>query len=224
MSSALAFAIAAAILCAGAAFWVLRAYRRASAGEDARALPALLGAALVIAATLGVYLFIGRPALPDAPYAARLEALKQRDPTTFTAEEALAILGEAARDHVNDPRPLIYSGEVYMQMGDAEAGARAYDAALRRDPNSIEAMLGLARAMVAIDEGRVSPEALALFERVGAATNDPAPWIYQAMAAMQSGGDARPFWSEAYRRMAPDDPRRTMAERIINGEAPDASP
>ena len=222
MSSALALAIAAAILCAGAAFWVLRAYRRG--GEQARAQPAFLGAAVTLAVTLGVYLYIGRPDLPDAPYAIRLEALKHRDPTTFTGEEALAILGEAARDDISDPRPLLYSGQVHMQMGDVEAAARAYDAALRRDPNSVEAMLGLGRAMVARDEGMVAPEALALFQRVGAVSDDPAPWIYQAMAAMQGGGDARPFWGEAYRRMAPDDPRRAMAERIINGETPNASP
>lgn len=203
---------------------MLRAYRRASGGGEARATPAFIAAGVTIALALGVHLVIGKPGLPDAPFAARLEALKHRDPTTFTAEEALAILGRAAHDDPADPRPLLYSGDVHMQMGDAEAAARAYDAALRRDPDLTEAMLGLARAMVARDEGRVSPEALALFQRVGAVSDDPAPWIYQAMAAMQSGADARPLWAEAYRRMAPDDPRRAMAQSIINGEAPNASP
>ena len=68
--------------------------------------------------------------------------------------------------------------------------------------------------------GRVTPEALAQFQRVAASTNDPAPWIYQAMAAMQDNNNtqARRFWGEAYARMAPDDPRRDMARRMSAGE------
>jgi hypothetical protein len=47
--------------------------------------------------------------------------------------------------------------------------------------------------MVSI-EGRVTPEALALFQQAGALSDDPAPWIYQAMAAMENGrDDARRF-------------------------------
>lgn len=217
----MAFAVflVAAVLCAAAAAWGLRAYRRAESG--ARAAPALAVCGLVAAAALGAYIIIGRPDLADAPYAQRLEALKQQDPTSYSAEEAIAILAEAARNHPGDPLPHLYTGQVLLQAGSAEAAARAFDAALRRDPGMIDAKLGLARSMVQIDEGRVSDEARALFEEVGALTSDPVPWIYQAMAAMQSGrdADARRFWGEALTRMAPDDPRREMAGRMSRGEA-----
>jgi cytochrome c-type biogenesis protein CcmH len=225
VTSALAVFIAAAVLCAAAAAWVLRAYRRAAGGGEAPARPAFIVVAVTIAAALGVYIALGRPDLPDAAYASRLEALKQRDPTTFTGEEALAILHEASRDEPTNPLPLIYSGQVYMQLGDAENAARSFDAALRRDQNNVEAMLGLGRAMVARDEGVVSPEALALFQRVTAQSEDPAPWIYQAMAAMQDGRDAdvRRLWGEALQRMAADDPRRAMAAQFASG-ATNAAP
>ena len=53
--------------------------------------------------------------------------------------------------------------------------------------------------MVRMDGGQVSPEALALFQRAGERPNDPTPWVYQAMAAMQAGQDreAGRFWGEA---------------------------
>lgn len=218
MGSAIMVFAVAALLCAAASLWLLTSYRKADKG--AKAAPALIVCAIVSVVALGGYLVLGRPDLADAPYAARLDALKQRDPTTYTADEALAILAEAARENPGDPRPHFYSGQVLLDAGRAEEAARAYDAALRRDPNNIDAMLGLARSLVQIDGGRVSEQARALFQQVGAATNDPAPWIYQAMAAMQSGDDsnAQLMWGEALTRMAPDDPRREMATRMSRGE------
>jgi cytochrome c-type biogenesis protein CcmH/NrfG len=153
--------------------------------------------------------------LPDAPYAARLEALRHRDPSTFTSDEALAVLDQAAKQHPGDARPHLYAGELLLQEGRGEEAAREFDAALRRDPRLPEAMMGLGRAIVRIN-GRVTPEALAQFQQVAALTTDPAPWIYQAMAAIQDGraADARRFWGEALARMSSDDPRREMARRM----------
>lgn len=208
-----------AVLAAAAAFWVLRAYRRAGGGAtDAR--PALAASVLVILAGLGVYLLIGSPELPGASYAQRFEALRERDPRTFTVEETVVIWTEAARQHPQDPIPRFYLGNALAQMGRPREAARAYDAALQRNPEMAEAMLGLGRAIIAIDEGPISPEALELFQRASALLpDDPRPWIYQAIAAMEQNreADARRFWGEALARMAPDDPRREMARRMSTG-------
>lgn len=215
MNSSLVIFVVGAALIAAAAFWVLRAYRR-NADIPVRPAPALMTCGLAAAAVLGLYLAIGRPDAASAAYAARLEILKQRDPTTYNADEALAILSEASRDSPRDPLPHFYSGQVLLESGRNEEAARAFDAALRRDPNSAEALLGLGRALVRVDEGHVSPEALQAFERASALSEDSAPWIYQAMAAMQEdrGPDAARLWGEAYARMTPDDPRRAMAQRM----------
>ncbi len=214
----LAVLLAGALLCAGAAFWVLRAYRRAGGGART-AFPALAACAVVAVATLGAYLLIGRPELPGAAYAQRLEGLKERDPTTFTIEEALAVLHEAARDNPADPLPHFYTGQLLLDQGRAPEAARAFEAALRREPQLAEAMMGLGRAMVRIEQGRVTPEAVALFQQAAELTDDPAPLIYQAMAAMDGGRDvdARRLWGEALARMGPDDPRREMARRMARG-------
>lgn len=216
MWTSLAVLLSAAAVSAAALYWVLRAYRRSGGGAAG---PALAVSGAIALAALGAYLAIGRPALADAPYRARLEALHHRDPTTFTADEALAVLGEAAKQHPDDPLPHFYSGEVLLSQGRADQAVRAFDMALRRDPENTEAMMGLGRAMVAQANGRVTPEAIAVFQQVAARSNDPAPWIYQAMAAMEEGrdADARRMWGEALRRMRADDPRRPMAARMSAG-------
>jgi cytochrome c-type biogenesis protein CcmH len=216
--SALAVFLAAAILTAAAAFWVLRAYRRAGGGSRT-AFPALTACAVVALAALGGYLMVGSPELAGASYRDRLEALKQRDPSTYSVEDALAILHEAARDNPRDALPHFYTGQLLLDQNRPQEAARAFDAALRREPELAEAMLGLGRALVRIENGRVTPEALALFEQAAAYTDDPAPWIYQAMAAMEENreADARRLWGEALARMAADDPRREMARRMSRG-------
>ncbi len=218
MLSALVVLLVAALLSSGAAFWVLRAYKRAGGGART-AFPALTMCAVVGLIALGGYLIVGNPELPDAPYSARLEALKQRDVASLTVDEALAILHEASRDNPQDPLPHFYTGQLLLDQGRAQEAARAFDAALRREPELAEAMMGLGRAMVRIDGGRVSPDALALFQQAAQHTEDPAPWIYQAMAAMEENreADARRLWGEALSRMAADDPRREMARQMSAG-------
>jgi cytochrome c-type biogenesis protein CcmH len=215
--SSLIVLVVAAALAAGAAFWVLRAYRRAGGGARSPR-PALIVCVVVALTGLGVYLAIGRPELPDAPYAERIEALKQRDRSTYGAEEWLAVLAEDARQNPRDPAPYFFQGEILLAIGRHAEAARAFDSSLRRDPQLTPAMMGLGRAIVAM-EGRVTPDALALFRQVSAVSDDPAPWIYQAWAAMEArqDADARRFWGEALRRMAPDDPRRQMAQEMASG-------
>jgi cytochrome c-type biogenesis protein CcmH len=206
-----------AVLAAAAVLWALRAARRAGGDADLGKHVLLIGAAAGVVA-LAAYLSIGSPALPGGAYAARLEALKQRPPQTFTVEEALALLAEGARTHPEDATPHIFSGELLLSNGRAEEAARSFDAALRRDPRSGPAMIGFAKSRLAIDGG-FTPDALALFEQASELTNDPAPWLYRAMAAMEQGDEtqARRMWSEALSRMDEDDPRRDMAERFASG-------
>lgn len=214
MVSGLVFALGAAVLTAGSAWWGFAAYRRAGGG----ALPALFGFAATTLLAVGVYVFIGRPALADRPFQPRLEALvkafESGAPPAVTREEQLALWSHIAREHPRDAIPRAEAGKVLLELGRAREAAAEFDQALRREPESGEAMLGMGRAIFEI-EGRVTPEALGYFERAGERSSDPAPWLYQAMAAMQEGRDARPFWRGALARMSADDPRRAMAQQQL---------
>ena len=203
MNSIIVLAVAALMTTAAAA-WTLRAYRMAGGGMVS-ARPALFTCGAVAVIALAAYLAIGRPELPDAPMDARLEALRHRDPTSYSPEEALAVLTRAARDNPRDARPHLFAGQILLSQDRAEEAARQFDAALRRDPRSTDAMMGMGRAMVRVANGRVTPEALALFQQVGVLTHEPAPWIYQTMAAMQNGrvDEGRRLCAEAVTRGAP---------------------
>jgi len=203
-----------AVLCAATAFWVLRAYKRAGGGART-AFPALAACAVVAIAALGAYLLIGRPELAGSAYAQRLEALKHRDPATYTADEALAILAEAARENPQDPLPHFYAGQLLLNQARPREAAREFDAALRREPRLAEAMVGLGRALVQI-EGRVTPEAVDLFDTATTLTDDAAPWLYLAMHAAEDGNmeNLRRYATEAGARMAPDDPRQEMIREL----------
>lgn len=213
MLTPLIILLAAALLTLGAAIWALRAYRNAG-GRGARTSAVFAGVVGIVA--FGTYLLLGRPDLPDAPFAERLEAIKARDASTYNGEEWIVYLSDAAKAAPDDPIPPFMLGQVYYANRRPEDAARAFDAALRRAPTFAPALLGLGRALTAID-GVVSPEAIAAFQQAASLDDaDPTPWLYQAMAAMEAGDGpaAQRLWSEAYRRMREDDPRREMALRM----------
>ena len=169
----------------------------------------------------GTYLALGRPDLPDAPFAERLAALKARDSATYNGEEWLAYLADEAKLSPADAAPMFMIGQIYLAHRRPEEAARAFDAALRRDPLLVPALLGLGRSLMAMDGGVVSPEALAAFQQAASLDDaDPTPWLYQAIAAMETDDapEAQRLWGEAYRRMPPEDPRREMALRFSRGE------
>ncbi|MEQ1618822.1 MAG: tetratricopeptide repeat protein [Terricaulis sp.] len=214
MVSGLMFALGAAVLTASLAWWGFAAYRRAGG----RQLHALSGVAATMLVALCVYAIIGRPALADRPFQPRLDALvkafESGSPPAVTREEQLALWRHIAQQHPRDAIPRAEAGKVLLELGRAREAAAEFDQALRREPESGEAMLGMGRAIFEI-EGRVTPEALGYFERAGERSADPAPWLYQAMAAMQEGRDARQFWRGALARMSADDPRRAMAQQQL---------
>ncbi|HRP10510.1 MAG TPA: hypothetical protein PLK37_05715 [Terricaulis sp.] len=218
MLSQLIVLVFAALITLAAAIWTLRAYREAG-GRRARGSMMFVGAVGLVA--LGAYLVMGRPELPDAPFAERLAALKERDRATYNGEEWLAYLADEAKAEPDNAAPLFMTGQIYLAHRRPEEAARAFDAALRRDPLLVPALLGLGRSLMAIDGGTISPEALAAFQQAAALDDaDPTPWLYQALAAMEAdnGAEARRFWGEAHRRMREDDPRREMARRFSRGE------
>ncbi|MBK8544453.1 MAG: hypothetical protein IPL62_13435 [Caulobacteraceae bacterium] len=206
------------LFAAAAAFWTLRAARLAGGNPATGRLVLLVSAAASVVA-LGVYLINGRPNLPGGAYAERIAALKQRPSETYNADEWLAVLADDARTNPSDPWPMLATGEVLLRTNRPQEAARAFDTALRRNPRSVDALIGVARS-IALIEGRFTPEALAFLEQASTLTDDPAPWIYRAMAAMESGreADARNMWREAYSRMSSEDPRREMARRFSTGQ------
>jgi cytochrome c-type biogenesis protein CcmH len=219
MQSALLLFAPAAVLACLAAWWIARAIARAEPGV--KPAPVLLGCLAALAGALGLYLFLGRPNLPDAPFAQRLSLLELRAeaaPDTLKIDEVLAILEARAKNNPNDPRPHLFAAQLLDGAGRDIEADREYRAALKRAPDLPTALIGLGRVRVRLDGGVVSPASMAIFKRAAElAPKEPAPWLYQAMAATQGGqpSEAAALWREVQKRLAPDDPRRAMVETMI---------
>jgi cytochrome c-type biogenesis protein CcmH len=209
MISALFLFIPAALFGAAGVWWVSRAYAKAGGGAKA----GLTGAAIGLGAALALYLALGRPDLPDEPFGERMAGLLQKNPTTMTAQELLAVLEARAKVDTADPRPLIFAGDIMADQGRPDLAADRYRAALQRDANATPALIGLGRALAATGQGEVPPEALVLFKRAAElAPDDAVPWLYQGLAANQEGryAEALAIWPEVLKRLPADDPRRQM--------------
>jgi cytochrome c-type biogenesis protein CcmH/NrfG len=214
MTPVLFLSVPAALIGGLAAWWVARAYGRAGGKPG----PALIGVGIGLVAAAGLYLAIGRPALPDEPFRPRLAALLGKNPDEMTPNELLTVLDARAKMNSADPAPLIFSGEILTELGRPDLAISQYDEALARNANSAPALIGLGRAQVAMEQGKITAEALKSFSRAReAAPEDPIPWLYQALAASQDGqyADAAVLWPEVLKRLPSDDPRRRMAKQMI---------
>jgi cytochrome c-type biogenesis protein CcmH len=214
MTAALFLFLPAALLAAAAAWWVARAYGRAGGKAEA----ALLGIVFALLGAGALYLGIGRPELPDEPHAQRMAALMNKDPSALTANELLAVLDERARTDKDDARPLIFSGEILTQLGRPDIAISKFHAALARDPKAVGALVGLGRAQVVLDQGKVTDQAQKAFKQARALTpDDPIPWLYLALGASQEEAyaEAVTLWPEALKRLPSGDPRRQMAGQML---------
>jgi len=217
-ASALAVLSFGALAAAAACAWVARAYARAGGRPGTTALGACAGAAIAV---LGLYLMIGKPTASGAPHAERLEMLRDRvkagGAAQLSLEEQLALLQQRTREAPDDAIAQRLSGRVLAALGRDFEAARAFQASLRREPNDAPTLLDLARASLRLNQGAMTPETLALFERAAELDpSDPAGWLYQAIAATEAGRhqDAERLWGETLARLPERDPRREMAARM----------
>lgn len=200
-----------------AALWPLRAAIRGGVQRNV-ALGVAWGA---VVASLAVYLAIGTPAKADNPYAARIAALEEMAkvaPQRLDNDQMLAILSARSRKAPRDPQAHYFAGVIHASEGRFDEAARAFDAALRRDPANPAIMIELGAALVAMNDREVTPQALALFEEASKrAPGDVRPVFYRALAASQGGRkeEARTLWPQVLSMLPPDDPRRQMATMML---------
>jgi cytochrome c-type biogenesis protein CcmH/NrfG len=116
----------------------------------------------------GTYWFMGRPAMGDLPYTAQLEKIDAKiktKPDDLTAAEAMAYLQKRAKDDPKDPTPHKFMGDLYAQANMTNDAILAYQAALRRDPNNIEALTKLGDVLF-LSSQKVDESTLGIYRRV----------------------------------------------------------
>jgi cytochrome c-type biogenesis protein CcmH len=133
---------------------------------------------------LAAYGAFGSPDLPGQRLAARLEA----DPQSLDMASAVARVEAHLAKHPDDGRGWEVVAPVYARTGRTNDAAKAYASALRLLGEDAPRLTNYGEALVAANDGVVSADARAAFER--AAALDPAApkaRYYLALAAEQDG-------------------------------------
>lgn len=202
---------------------LLRAARRGEAGGDATPrLRARVVAGLVLVlvplASVGGYLSIGHPDMPDAPLTTRLAAAGDRSIETLVARVEAHLA-----QNPNDARGWEVIAPVYLRLGRADDAARAWRTAIRLDGSTERREIGLGEALVAGAEGTIGKEARDAFRAaLKAEPKSVLPRMYLAAAHGQDGNwpDAVEAWKAIVASGTDADPwMPVVREELAKAEA-----
>jgi cytochrome c-type biogenesis protein CcmH len=147
-----------------------------------------LALSLVPILALAIYGAHGSPHLPGQPLAARLE----ERPEQLDLASAIAQIESHLARNPQDGRGWEVIAPVYLRLGRAGDAVKAYDAALRLLGQDAARLTSYGEAQVFANEGVVSAEARAAFERAVALDGgSPKARFYLARAAEQDGLHAK---------------------------------
>lgn len=193
----------------------------------AAAEPARLATTLIIAmplAALAFYLAIGSPEYPDQPLAARPDAVENQEIDALVAKVETHLAQTP-----DDGKGWDVIAPIYAKLGRDADAARAYGNALRLLGSTAERENGFGEATVRLNNGTVTPDARAAFERAAAlAPNDPRPRFYVALALGQEGhkDEAIAAWHALLDTAPADASWRGAAEQqlaALEGKGPTAA-
>lgn len=136
------------------------------------------------ALSLGGYLLLGQPALPDLPLAGRMQA----NPATAAPSELVARVEARLRAAPEDGQGWDVIAPVYFSMGRYDDARQAYARAIRLLGETTKRLAGFAEASVLAANGIVGEEARAAYEKIAKAEpNRPEPRFWLALALEQDG-------------------------------------
>ncbi len=164
---------------------------------------ALVSAVALVIALLagGLYLVFGSPNLPDQPFAVREAQLLTRAPETLSEDEIMLLLQEQAKKKPKDAMPHALMAQVLVSAGRDQDALRAYQAALRRDPDNAEWIAQTGGVLMRLNDNQVGPDAQRAFEAAqGLDPKSPSAAFYLGLARWQAGDtkDALAIWRRAY--------------------------
>jgi cytochrome c-type biogenesis protein CcmH len=177
-----------------------------AAGTGRRAFFAAIAAVLFVpAVALGLYSWIGNPALPDLPLSARQDELRGQN-------DLLAAIGRIEANlvqHPQDGRGYEVLAPVYLRIGRYDDAVRAAAASLRLNGVTAERQALYGEALVASANGEVSADARQAFAEASARDPSlPLPRFFLGLAAAQSGDRtaARDIWEKLLSEAPADAP------------------
>ena len=160
-----------------------------------------------------------QPAAPSAPVVAKPAGAGAPDKDLVALVEKLAAKLKA---EPGDREGWLKLGQSYVMLERPTKAAQAFAEALAIDPNDAKTQADMAEMLVAAASGQVGTPALAAFKR--AHELDPKlapPRYFIALYDYQKGRPQAAFdrWLTLYRELPPNDPRRGLVRRSLDGVA-----
>lgn len=181
--------------------------------------------ALVIVFVFGllsasVYVFVGNPFYKDLPYEAREKAILSTPPENLSQEEILVLLQNRAKEQPKDAVPHLLMGSILRGEGRPDEAMRAFQAALRRDPENADALALMAMAMFDINEKKPDSQiekALAASLQIDAKNMNAHFLKGQIAWAQKNRAEAMNIWGKALDFYDAKDTRKFgLLSRIID--------
>ena len=148
--------------------------------------------AVVLTSGVGLYVVLGEPDVPSVPFA-------ERGAERAAASEMAGLAAELRNRLEAEPdggahEGWILLGRTYMRMSNYSSAVEAFTVASERSEASSATFSQLAEAMIANEDGIVTPPAEAAIDRaVELDPLNPAAVYYQAIALEQSGSSAMAY-------------------------------
>lgn len=181
-----------------------------------KAVMAAIGATCV--AAVGLYAVVGRPELPDQPYAKRVAEWKATDPSTLEPAKIAAVLEQVAASRPTDPEPLVFLSKARAAAGDLAGAEAALRKAVRVAPKRADIWSLLGETFVIEGKGQVGGDAkLAFGEALKIDPTDLRARYYLGRGKIADGDAAGGLsdWRTILQGLAADDPGRAALSREI---------
>jgi cytochrome c-type biogenesis protein CcmH len=196
-------ALVAAVFVGGGAWFIARSMQT-------RAVVLVAGLAAVAA-----YWFIGKPGMPDEPLDDRLAKIeKQFDGSgaNMSADALMALAEKRTREDPKNPLPHLAIGTLLEMSGQPEEALMAYESALRRDPNELEAVKKLANLRFQMTGTIDEPTSVLYHQWFAREPNEVHIGFFAGMGDWLAGRkqEAAKIWADVDARTPKDDPRRQM--------------
>lgn len=149
----------------------------------------------------GLYLIYGSPEKSDQPFVQREAELLSRPPETLSEDEIMLLLQEQAKKAPKDPMPHALMAQVLGSAGRDQDALRAFQAALRRDPENADLIAETGAVLMRLNKGVVGADAKSAFDAALALKPNSAPArFYLGLADWQAGKKTQAIsaWRTAY--------------------------
>jgi cytochrome c-type biogenesis protein CcmH len=185
-------------------------------------LTVLAGALAAPVLAAGLYVVLGKPGLPDQPFAARLKGWTQADPSTLGPGEMAAVLKTVAKQRPTDATPLTYLAQAQQAQGDIPGAVESIRKALRLEPKDPDLWADLGILLLDEGNGQETPEAQNAFRQaVKFEPKNPTARYHLARARIASGDVAGGLadWRALAADIPAGDPQRQQLEAQIDATA-----